>query len=93
VLPTHHETELGGDDVYFTHWQGGGGYGDPLLRDPAAVAADLLAHKVSPAGVADVYGVVLTADGTVDTEATGTRRTALRRSRAGLDEDCQEATA
>ncbi|WP_432845296.1 hydantoinase B/oxoprolinase family protein [Amycolatopsis sp. CA-161197] len=93
VLPTHHETELGGSDVYFTHWQGGGGYGDPMLRDPEAVAADVIAHKVSPAGAADVYGVVLTADGTVDTKATRTRRAALRRSRAGLDEDRQEANA
>ena len=35
LLPAHHETDLGPDDVYYTHWQGGGGYGDPLLRAPA----------------------------------------------------------
>ncbi|QRP42697.1 hydantoinase B/oxoprolinase family protein [Amycolatopsis sp. FDAARGOS 1241] len=93
VLPTHHETELGEADVYFTHWQGGGGYGDPLLRDPSAVAADVLAHKVSPRGATDVYGVVLGTDGTVDDEGTRTRRNALRRIRAGLDDDRTEATA
>ena len=49
LLPAHHETDLGPDDVYYTHWQGGGGYGDPLRRDPAAVASDLRAHKVSRA--------------------------------------------
>ncbi|MBA3523522.1 MAG: hydantoinase B/oxoprolinase family protein, partial [Geodermatophilaceae bacterium] len=47
LLPAHHETDLGPDDVYYTQWQGGGGYGDPLLREPEAVAADVIAHKVS----------------------------------------------
>ena len=85
LLPAHHETDLGPDDVYYTHWQGGGGYGDPLLRDPAAVAADVLAHKVSPQGAGEVYGVVLGADGLADLDATTTRRAALRRSRAGIE--------
>lgn len=85
LVPTHHETDLGPADVYYTHWQGGGGYGDPLRRDPAAVAADVVAHKVSPAGASDVYGVVLDDRGVVDDDATTTRRAALRRSRAGLE--------
>lgn len=85
LLPTHYETDLGAADVYYTHWQGGGGYGDPLRRDPAAVAADVLAHKVSIPGARDVYGVVLDADGAADEDATTTHRTWLRRSRAGLD--------
>ena len=59
LVPAHHETDLGPDDVYFTHWQGGGGYGDALLRDPAAVAADVAARKVSARAAADVYGVSL----------------------------------
>jgi N-methylhydantoinase B len=85
LLPSHHETDLGPDDVYFTHWQGGGGYGDPLLRDPAAVEADVLAHKVSRQGAEDVYGVVLDGGGRVDHEATAHRRSVLRRRRAGLE--------
>jgi N-methylhydantoinase B len=91
LLPAHHETDLGPDDVYYTHWQGGGGYGDPLLRAPAAVASDLRAHKVSQGGAEEVYGVVFGADGAVDEAATMTRRSALRRSRAGLD--IKEVTA
>jgi N-methylhydantoinase B len=91
LLPAHHETDLGPDDVYYTHWQGGGGYGDPLRRAPAAVAADLRAHKVSRGGAEEVYGVVFDADGAVDEAATTTRRAALRRSRAGLD--IEEVTA
>jgi N-methylhydantoinase B len=85
LLPAHHETDLGADDVYFTHWQGGGGYGDPLLRDPAAVASDVLAHKVSPQAARDVYGVVLDGQGFPDTEATTRWRAGRRRLRAGLE--------
>lgn len=89
VLPTHHETDLGADDVYFTHWQGGGGYGDPLLREPSAVAADVIAHKVSRRGADEVYGVVLDADGAVEETLTRTRRSALRRSRAGVEHEVE----
>ena len=49
---------------------GGGGWGDPLERDPAAVAADVLDEKVSAAAARRAYGVVVAADGTVDQEAT-----------------------
>jgi N-methylhydantoinase B len=91
IVPAHHETDLGPDDVYFTHWQGGGGYGDPLLRDPAAVAADVAARKVSLQAAREVYGVVLDAQGRPDTEATTHWRTVLRRRRAGLE--AEEVTA
>jgi N-methylhydantoinase B len=56
---------------------GGGGYGSPLARDPAAVARDVASGFVSAARAADVYGVVLTADGAVDAAATAARRAAL----------------
>ena len=42
---------------------GGGGWGDPLDRDPAAVAKDVRDGKVSAAGARDDYGVVLTGGG------------------------------
>jgi len=92
VLPTHHETDLGATDVYFTHWQGGGGYGDPLLREPEAVAADVIAHKVTRDAANEVYGVPLTADNRVDEAATEARRSALRLSRAGLTEVDRRST-
>jgi N-methylhydantoinase B len=72
------DSHVGWHDVYYTHWQGGGGYGDPLLRDPALVAADLAERKVTDAAARDLYGVVLTADGAVDAEATRALRAALR---------------
>ena len=54
---------------------GGGGYGNPRERDPDAVLEDVREEKVTREAARDVYGVVVTDDGTVD--AAGTR--ALRR--------------
>lgn len=85
LVPVHLETDLGPDDVYYTQWQGGGGYGDPLLRDPAAIAEDIQAHKVSLRGAKEVYGVEIDANGRVDEVATVRCRAALRRRRAGLE--------
>jgi N-methylhydantoinase B len=45
---------------------GGGGWGDPLARDPALVVRDVGWRKVSPEAALREYGVVLT--GAVDTE-------------------------
>jgi N-methylhydantoinase B len=39
---------------------GGGGWGDPLDRDPALVVRDVLWRKVSPGAARADYGVVLT---------------------------------
>jgi N-methylhydantoinase B len=52
---------------------GGGGWGDPLDRDPAAVAEDVRAGKVSPDGARDDYGIVLAdgPDGPDDTAGAG----------------------
>ena len=60
---------------------GGGGWGDPLDRDPAAVLRDVQWHKVSIAAARSDYGVVLT-DGTLlDQDATDTLRAELRAAR------------
>jgi N-methylhydantoinase B len=67
-------------EVLYMNWQGGGGYGDPLLRDPDAVALDVAEDKITPEAASQVYGVVLV-DGRVDAAATEARRTELRRER------------
>jgi len=59
----------------------GGGYGDPLDRDPAAVLADIQDARVDPATARDIYGVVVTEDGTLDERTTRQRREAMRRDR------------
>jgi N-methylhydantoinase B len=61
-------------EVFVLTTSGGGGLGDPFARDPDAVAADVAARKVSTAAAADVYGVVLTASGEVDADATAVLR-------------------
>ncbi len=53
---------------------GGGGLGDPLTRDAAAVAADLRAGLVSPGAARAAYGVALDSAGAVDAEATARLR-------------------
>ena len=65
---------------------GGGGWGDPLRRDPELVVRDVRWHKVSVAGALEDYGVVVT--GSVDDDdlgwdeaATAQRRTAMAAGR------------
>jgi N-methylhydantoinase B len=80
------DTHIDWNDVYFTHWQGGGGYGDPLLRDTALVAEDLAEGKITAIAARDIYGVVTGADAKADAEATDQRRAARRRQRLGANE-------
>lgn len=84
TLPPHLETDLSATDVYFTHWQGGGGIGDPLHREPERVAADVAAGKVSARAAHDIYGVLLSGSGRADIAATEQFRHRLRYERAGL---------
>jgi N-methylhydantoinase B len=58
----------------------GGGFGDPLDRDPAAVQADLRRGRFDVGEAADVYGVVIV-DWAVDAAATDNRRKAVRADR------------
>lgn len=68
-----------GDGLRFITW-GGGGWGDPLERDPELVATEIRQGLVSVAGAAR-YGVALAADGTVDRETTEALRARLRGTR------------
>jgi N-methylhydantoinase B len=68
------------DDILMMESSGGGGFGDPLARDPAAVVADLAEGYVTPAAAAGVYGVVL-GNGAVDAAATIARRAELSAAR------------
>lgn len=63
---------------------GGGGYGDPLLRDAARVAEDVREGYVSRAAAHDLYGVALDARGGVDAVATEALRRRLRAARFTL---------
>ena len=71
-----------GDLLYFDTW-GGGGWGDPLRRDPALVARDVDRGLVTSEG-ARRYGVVLKDGSGVDGEATDRLRSELAKARGEL---------
>ena len=58
---------------------GGGGWGDPLERDPAKVQWDVIEGLVSQEEARDAYGVVLNSDLSVDMRATEDLRSELRK--------------
>uniref|UniRef100_UPI00398978FA hydantoinase B/oxoprolinase family protein n=1 Tax=Mycetocola sp. TaxID=1871042 RepID=UPI00398978FA len=76
------ELEIGSRDVFTVNWAGGGGYGDPLERDPEAVAHDVRELYVTTKQARHAYGVVLNGDA-VDADATRTLREELRGTRIG----------
>jgi N-methylhydantoinase B len=59
---------------------GGGGWGDPLLRDPELVARDVRWGKVSVAAAAGDYGVIVTGTD-ADEDATARLRETMRAAR------------
>ncbi|MBI1877809.1 MAG: hydantoinase B/oxoprolinase family protein, partial [Chloroflexi bacterium] len=71
----------GPGDVYRTVSPSGGGYGNPMERDPQAVLDDVLDEIVSVELARDQYGVVIdTTKMRVDLAATGKLRRELSRS-------------
>jgi len=74
--------EMTNRDVFSVTWQGGGGWGDPLEREPEAVARDLAAGWVSTGAAREIYGCIAN-DGRVDAAATDAQRKSLREKRIG----------
>jgi N-methylhydantoinase B len=76
---------------------GGGGYGDPLERDPELVRQDVEEGYVSQSAAQGLYGVALDTGGGVDVAATGALRRRLRGMRFTLatvsDDDSYESGA
>jgi N-methylhydantoinase B len=87
------QLDLARGDVLRLLSGGGGGLGDPLQRDPAKVAEDLRDAYITAGNAEAAYGVVLGADGTVDAEATASRRTDIRTQRIGGTPSAQQGRA
>ena len=83
MLPSKFLRTLKRDEV-FQHWMsGGGGWGDPLERDPERVRDDVVNEKMTPEHARTEYGVVITPDFRVDREATAKlRQSILERNEA-----------
>ncbi len=72
------------DDVVVLQSSGGGGYGDPLTRDPMLVRSDVERGYVSREAARDAYGVIIDDSGEVDTAATSSSRDRLARARQSI---------
>ncbi|EHR50039.1 N-methylhydantoinase B/acetone carboxylase, alpha subunit [Saccharomonospora marina XMU15] len=68
---------------------GGGGWGDPLQRDPELVVRDVVWRKVSWAAALSDYGVVLT--GSLEDDTVGYDELATRRHRDRMREHTEES--
>ena len=76
------------DDVFRHEWPGGGGWGDPLTRDPLAVLDDVRNEFVSEQAARDEYGVVVdTTVWQVDVAATERWRTKMHEARGDIAPD------
>ena len=70
------------DDGRFYGRDNGGGFGDPLEREPEAVLNDVQSEVVSMECARDLYGVVLKDDAEhVDQEATRQLRARMKAKR------------
>lgn len=79
-------------DIVRIQTGGGGGYGDPLQRDPQAVLGDVRARRISPARAMSAYGVVVGETLTLDVDATKEMRKRLFTQRFGQADSGEEAT-
>ncbi len=94
------DVELQPGDLFSRPTAGGGGYGDPLEREPEKVREDVADGYVSLARAARDYGVVLRVidadlcDYEIDGAATRAARADIRAARRGwLDEDPEKVAA
>ncbi|MYG92618.1 MAG: hypothetical protein F4196_07025 [Acidimicrobiia bacterium] len=92
-LPIYFADEFVGRHGNFYHVSsGGGGYGDPLDREPEAVLEDVLDRYVSIQSALSDYGVVIEVrdadllDFVIDAEATRDLRAEMRAARMNTGE-------
>jgi N-methylhydantoinase A len=79
------EFTLNPGDIFEYTWQGGGGYGDPLDRDPELVRHDAHNGSVSPKCCETIYGIVLNGSPPqVDFNRTASLRQQIRDKRLGM---------
>jgi N-methylhydantoinase B len=75
------EFDIGKNDVLYMRMSSGGGYGDPLEREPERVLSDVEDGIVSREEAKEIYGVVIEEDLVLDLLATDKLRQDLRQER------------
>jgi N-methylhydantoinase B len=86
LLPSKLTMTIRKGDVFRHVLAGGGGWGDPLARDPQAVLRDVRNELLSAARAKTHYGVVVDTRGwRVDSAATKTLRAEIERARGWRD--------
>lgn len=68
-----------GDQLDYITW-GGGGWGNPLTREPETVALEVKRGLVSAKAATESYGVALNDDGSVDVAGTDAKRAELAKT-------------
>ncbi len=82
ILPYKIWTIQAVNDIFRLSAPGGGGYGDPLKRDPQMVREDVINSAVSFKAANDIYGVIVDKETLeIDISATHKRREEMRNSR------------
>jgi len=74
------EFDIGKNDVLYMRMSSGGGYGDPLDREPERVLTDVENGIVSQQEAREIYGVVVAGEA-LDAAGTEDLRVNLRRQR------------
>lgn len=85
------EFDLKQDDVLYLRMASGGGYGDPLEREPQAVFHDVTNRLISREAAREIFGVVLDEEThTLDLAQTEKLRTLLKKERLGGEKRWRE---
>ena len=71
---------LMGNDALYVRWNGGGGVGDSLDREPSAVLSDVINSLISSEAAKEIYGVVIS-NNLVDEAKTIELRNSLKSER------------
>lgn len=94
VSTTAFEIPLSAEDTLRADLGGGGGWGDPLDRDPQAVLEDVLDEYVSMDAAREFYGVVISKKTReIDALSTEDLRRTLREQRRAEKKEAREAVA
>jgi N-methylhydantoinase B len=85
IIPSFHMYSISPADVHVQYQAGGGGFGDPIDRDPNLVARDVRLGYVSLEAAKEIYGVVIETEALeVNEEKTRQQRQIIIKNRLSM---------